>query len=41
LPSGEGLKIWLGKISSEQLDLNKNYKTIEGVEGEVRVFEPN
>lgn len=39
--SEEGLKIWLGKISSEQFDLNKNYKTKEGVEGEVRVFEPN
>jgi uncharacterized protein YndB with AHSA1/START domain len=41
LLSEEGLEIWLGKISSEQFDLNRNYKTIEGIEGKVRVLEPN
>ena len=39
--SEEGLKIWLGKISSEQFELDKNYKTLEGIEGKVRALELN
>ena len=39
--SEEGLNIWLGKISSDHIELNKNYKTREGIEGKVTVFKPN
>lgn len=35
------LKIWLGIISSDQFDLNKNYKTKDGIEGKVNVIMPN
>jgi hypothetical protein len=37
--SDKGLKIWLGKLNKE-LELKKNYKTKEGIEGIVRVFKP-
>ena len=39
--SEEGLKIWLGKINSNQFDRNETDKTKEGVEGKVNVFKPN
>ena len=36
--SKKGLNIWLGDNQSEQFDLNTKYKTINGIEGTVRVF---
>ncbi len=36
--SNEGLKIWLGKINSDKLELNKTYKTKDGAEGKINVF---
>jgi hypothetical protein len=38
--SDKGLSIWLGKISIENLELDKPYKTKEGIEGKVNVFKP-
>lgn len=39
--SGEGLKIWLGHINSDEFEINKNYKTKEGIEGKINVFKTN
>jgi activator of HSP90 ATPase len=39
--SDGGLKIWLGKISLDEFEFNKNNKTKEGIEGKVCVFKPN
>ena len=37
--SDEGLKIWLGKINSDELD--KSYKTKDGIEGKINVLKTN
>ena len=39
--SEAGLSTWLGEINLEHLELNKPYKTKEGIEGKVSVFKPN
>jgi uncharacterized protein YndB with AHSA1/START domain len=39
--SDEGLKIWLGSINSEDFELNKTYKTEEGITGKLTVFKPD
>jgi activator of HSP90 ATPase len=39
--SDEGLKIWLGSINSEDFELNKAYKTEDGIMGKLTVFEPD
>lgn len=39
--SDEGLKIWLGKIKSGEFELDKSFKTKEGIEGKVNVFKTN
>ena len=38
--SEKGLSIWLGKISVENFELDKPYKTKEGIEGRVNVLKP-
>lgn len=38
--SDQGLGIWLGALTTD-LELKKRYRTREGIEGLVRVFEPN
>ncbi len=38
--SDEGLKIWLGKINSDNLELNKSYATKEGTEGKTSILKP-
>jgi len=38
--SEAGLSTWLGKISLENFETNKLYKTKEGIEGKVNVFKP-
>ncbi|MCW3105464.1 MAG: ATPase [Bacteroidetes bacterium] len=38
--SGKGLSTWLGNIDPEGFELNKPYKTKEGIEGKVNVFKP-
>jgi hypothetical protein len=37
--SDKGLPIWLGELN-EELNINKAYKTKEGIEGFVRIFTP-
>ena len=37
---GKGLEIWLGELESD-LELSKNYRTKDGIEGFVRVFKPD
>ena len=37
--SEQGLKIWLGELENE-LEIDEQFKTREGVEGLVRVFKP-
>lgn len=39
--SEAGLSTWLGKISLENFELGKPYKTEEEIEGKVSVFKPN
>lgn len=39
--SEKGLSIWLGKISLENFELGKSYKTNKKIEGKVNVFKPN
>src|SRR4028119_131717 len=39
--SGKGLSTWLGKISLEDFELGKPYKTEEEIEGKVNIFKPN
>src|SRR5215212_5397663 len=36
--SNEGLSIWLGKINSGDVEVNKAYKTEAGIEGKVSVL---
>ena len=38
--SEKGLSTWLGKISIENFELDKPYKTKEGIEGKVNTFKP-
>ena len=38
--SSKGLSTWLGKLTIEDFELGKPYKTKEGIEGEVNVFKP-
>lgn len=38
--SENGLKFWLGDLENE-LEINKDYRTKNGIIGLVRVFEPN
>lgn len=38
--SQRGLKIWLGELETE-FELKKEFSTVNGVRGFVRVFEPN
>ena len=39
--SEKGLSTWLGKISLENFELGKRYKTEEEIEGKVNVLKPN
>jgi len=39
--SETGLNIWLGRIHPDEIELNKNYITQEGIEGKIRVLKPN
>ena len=39
--SEEGLTTWLGKISLENFELGKPFKTEEEIEGKLKVFKPN
>jgi len=39
--SKSGLSIWLGNIDMDSFELNKPYKTKEGIEGKINVFKPN
>jgi uncharacterized protein YndB with AHSA1/START domain len=38
--SQHGIYIWLGKINIENLELDKPYKTEEGIEGKVNTLKP-
>ncbi len=38
--SNEGLDIWLGKLMSNNLELNKTYKTKDGIEGKIKILKP-
>lgn len=38
--STEGLEIWLGKLTLNDLQLNKPYKTEDGIEGKVKILKP-
>lgn len=40
LTSAEGFKLWLGELSSWQLEKGARYKTAEGTVGEFRVVNP-
>jgi len=39
--SEAGVSSWLGKISLENFELGKPFKTEEGIEGKINVFKPN
>jgi uncharacterized protein YndB with AHSA1/START domain len=39
--SDEGLKVWLGNINSNELELDKTYKTKDGIEGKINVLKTN
>jgi uncharacterized protein YndB with AHSA1/START domain len=39
--SDAGLKIWLGNLNSEDFELNKPFKTEEGITGKLTVFKPD
>jgi uncharacterized protein YndB with AHSA1/START domain len=39
--SEEGLKVWLGKVNLEEFQVNKTYKTEDGIEGKINVFRTN
>jgi hypothetical protein len=39
--SDTGLKIWLGNLNSEDFELNKPFKTEEGITGKLTVFKPD
>ena len=38
--SEKGLALWLGKIELEDIDLEKPYKTKDGIEGKINTFNP-
>jgi hypothetical protein len=38
--SDNGLRIWLGELSSGDFSIGQNYQTKEGITGEIKVFKP-
>lgn len=38
--SDEGLEIWLGKLMTNKLGLNKTYITEDGTEGKIKIVKP-
>ena len=38
--SSKGLSTWLGKLTIEEIEVGRPYKTKEGIEGKVNVFKP-
>ncbi len=38
ITSNEGLTVWLGKVNQDGIELNKAYKTKEGIEGKITVL---
>jgi activator of HSP90 ATPase len=39
--SEEGFSVWLGEIDMNDFELNKSFKTAEGIEGKMTVFKPD
>lgn len=39
--SDEGLRVWLGKINTDEFELSKTYKTKDGIEGKINVLKTN
>lgn len=38
--SNEGLATWLGELMSSDVELNKTYKTKDGIEGKIKILKP-